>query len=94
MKELTSGEIKKFEKKGDSISGIFICYQESRQYPGSYVVKLENDGNVIGAFVSGIVVDLLTVNNVKKDTPIMVEYQGTVTSAKGRDYKDYKVYLL
>jgi hypothetical protein len=95
LKKLTSGQVVKFEAAGDSISGKLVGWEESRQYPGSYALKVKNpadsDNKVV--FVSEICISKLKDNNVQPGQDIMVEFLGKVKAEKsGREYNDYNVY--
>jgi hypothetical protein len=96
FKEAKSGNVYKFEKEGDSISGTLISWEESRTYPNSYAVKVRNPSQEqpIVVFVSGIVIDLFKSNNIQAGMDVMIEYKGKKTSTKsGMEYNDYKVYF-
>lgn len=93
MKEATSGEVIKLEKEGDSIEGIYNGYEESKQFKGSYAVKISVDGKPNVVFVSGIVVDLIETNSIKIGMKIKIQYTGKQKSSKsGMDYNTYKVF--
>lgn len=95
MQKLVSGEVVKFEKSGDSISGTFISYEESKTYPGSYAVKIKNpaDERPKTVFVSGIVIDLIKTNNIQPGQSIMIEFKGKVKTKDGKkEYNNYDVY--
>lgn len=94
QQELKTGDVVKFEKKGDSISGTFILHQPSAKFPSSYAVKIRSNGEVKTCFVNNVVVDLLIANSIKEGDAIMIEYQGKRKSAKGNEYNDYKVFRI
>ena len=96
FKEATSGDVVKFDKVGDSVSGILLGYEESKQYPNSYAVKIKNPAKEkpIVCFVSGIVIDLFKTNQIVSGSEIMIEYQGKKKSkSTGMEYNDYKVFF-
>jgi len=96
FKEATSGDVVKFEKVGDNISGVLIGWEESRQYPNSYAVKIKNpaDEKPKVVFVSAIVIDLFKSNNITAGNDIMIQYQGKKKSqTSGMEYNDYKVFF-
>ncbi len=92
FKEATSGDVFKFEKAGDSIEGVYQGYEESRQYPDSYAVRIKQGDEVRVVFVSGIVIDKLTANGVKAGQEINIEFLGKKQNQKKtQEYNDYKV---
>jgi len=93
FKELKSGDVVKFTKPGESISGTFISIEESKQFANSYAVKLKVGDDIKVVFVSNIVADMLKTNNVQPGSDLMIEFTGKKTSEKsGMDYNTYKVY--
>lgn len=97
FKQAVSGDVYKFEKIGDSISGIFISIEESKMYPNSYALKIKNPAkeNPTVIFVSGIVLELIRSNNIQSGMDIMIEYAGKKKSTKsGMEYHDYKVFYV
>jgi hypothetical protein len=95
LKKITSGVVFKFEKAGDSISGKFISYEESKMFPSSYIVKIRNPANEENniLFVSEIVISKLKDANIQPGQDIMIEFLGLVKSEKsGMEYKNYDVY--
>ena len=92
-KQATSGDVMKFEKEGDAIEGKLLGFEPSRQFPESYALSVEVDGKPTTVFVSGIVIDLITKNNIQKKQQIKVVYKGKKRNKKDTaDYNDYELY--
>jgi hypothetical protein len=95
LKKLTSGNVFKFEKAGDSVSGKLVGYEESKMFPNSYAVKIKNPANNDNTivFVSEIVISKLKDANIQPGQDVMIEFLGMVKSEKsGMEYKNYDVY--
>lgn len=93
FKKLENMEVVKLENSGDNIEGIYRGFDESRQYPGSYALKIETGGKVRIVFVSNIVIDLLTAHNIEQGREINVLYTGKKKSENsGREYKTYELF--
>ncbi len=89
-KELSAGEVIKFEKEGDKLEGKYICYEESATYKNSYALKIQTTEGLKVVFVSSIVTDLINSNNIKKEQQIKLVYNGKIQNkAKTFEYKDY-----
>lgn len=94
FKEATSGDVVKFENPGDNITGELISVEPSRQFEKSFAVRLKQAEGIKTVFVSAIVVDLLTANQVKPGMTVKIEYLGKAKTKDGaREYNDYKVYF-
>lgn len=92
--EATPGDVIKFEKPGDFVEGIYIGYEESRQFPGSFALKYAVSQNVKVVFVSGIVIDLIRTNSIEKGDKIKVLFEGKKKNKAGtHEYNDYKVFF-
>lgn len=93
--EATSGDVFKFENAGDFIQGIFLGYEESKTYPGSYSVKVSQENQKIKVvFVSGIVIDKIKANQIEPGDTIKIDYLGKRKTQDGKkDYNDYKVFF-
>lgn len=90
--QATSGDVVKFEKDGDAIEGKLIGFEPSRQYPDSYAVKVDTKDGIKIVFVSGIVVDLISSNSLKKGQEIKIVYKGKKRNKKDTaDYNDYEL---
>ena len=93
FKKATPGDVVKFEKAGDTISGKYIGYEESKQYAKSYAVKVDTAEGIKAVFVSGIVIDLIESNSITKGTEIIIEYLGKKKSeTSGREYNTYDLH--
>lgn len=91
-KEATSGDVVKFKNEGDSVEGVYQGYEESKQYPDSYALKIKVGEDLKVVFVSGIVIDLIESNSVMKGQDVKLEYTGKKKSEKtGRNYNTYKL---
>lgn len=92
MKEATSGDVFKFEKKGDAIEGVYMGYEASKQFPSSFALRVSVSGKPVVAFVSGIVIDLIKTNNIMSGQKVRVEFLGKKKTQDGKkEYNDYKV---
>ena len=93
-KKATSGDVVKLVNKGDSVSGVYLGYEESKQYTGTYAVKVKNPASESATvvFVSGIVIDLIKTNNIIPGMDIMIEFKGMGQNKIGQEYKTYDVY--
>ena len=92
FKEIGKGDIIKLEK-GQCLIGKFINIEESNQYADSYLIKVMNNNNVIGTFVSKIVYNMILDNSITKNDEIKIEFLGLKETKDGRNaYKDYKLY--
>lgn len=93
FREATSGDVVKFEKEGDSVQGTYVGYEESKQYPNSYAVRVKNGEGIKTVFTSGIVLDLIKTNSIVAGTEIKIVFKGKKKTSDGkREYNDYKVY--
>jgi len=91
-KEATSGDVIKFEKEGDSLEGKYMGYEESATYKDSFALKVKTTEGLKVVFVSSIVVDLISSNNIQKEQQIKLVYNGMIQNkAKTFKYKDYKL---
>lgn len=92
--EAKETDIIKFEKSGDYLEGEYLDFEESRQYPGSFIIKVNTDTGLKGVFVSGIVIDKIRNNMIKQGVLIKIEYLGKKkTQDNKREYNDYKLYF-
>jgi len=92
MKELTSGNVMKLNE-GQSAEGTFQGIEVSAQFKDSYALKMKIGNNLQVIFVSNIVKDLLTANNVQVGDKIKVHFKGMKSNKSGTaKYKDYAVY--
>lgn len=84
--------IHKFEEKGDILIGELIETEKDVGENKSklYTLQYEN-GDIVKFWGSKILDDRLIA--VKLGTTIKVEYLGWVKPDKGREYKDFKVYV-
>jgi len=93
MQELKTGDVYKFTATGQKIEGIYMGYEESKQYPQSYAVKMNVEGTLQVVFVSAIVIDMLNSNDIIKGKKIQIEFLGKIKTKDGkRTYNNYKVY--
>lgn len=92
MKELTSGNVVKLQQ-GERIDGTFINIEPSAQYKDSYALKIQVGNDIKVIFVSNIVKDLITGNNIQQGKKISVLYKGLKSNKSGTaKYKDYTVF--
>ena len=92
FKEATSGDVVKFEKEGDNLEGTYLGHEESKQYPGSYAVKIRKNDEVKVVFVSAIVIDLIKGNGIVPGTEVKIDFLGKKKTQDGkREYNDYKL---
>jgi len=94
MQKAESGDVFKFEKEGDKVSGILIGTEESKQYAGSFAVTLKQpDGSLKVCFVTGIVMDLLKRNSVEEGHEVVIEFMGKKPSKTNPQYSynDYEI---
>ena len=93
-KKATSGDVVKFETDGDFVEGKLIGFEPSRQFPDSYAVKVETEDGIKVVFVSGIVVDLINANSVKKGQQVKLLFKGKKDNkAKTAKYNDYELFF-
>ena len=92
-KQAQSGEIIKLDTPGLIIEGIYLGYEESKQFPGSWALRIKIVDDIKVVFVNNIVVDLIESNNIKKNQEIKLEFLGMKKAEKsGREYKDFNLY--
>ena len=93
MKELTSGNVFKLAE-GQRADGEFCGIEPSAQFKDSYALKIKTGGDLKVLFVSNIVKDLLTANNVQPGQKISVLFKGMKSNKSGTaKYKDYAVFV-
>lgn len=93
MKELTSGNVMKLTA-GQSAEGTFQGIEPSAQFKDSFALKLKIGNDLKVIFVSNIVKDLLTANNVQHGQKVKVHFKGMKPNKSGTaNYKDYAVYV-
>jgi len=93
MKELTSGEVVKLEKEGDSIGGVLVSIEESKMFEGSYAWNIRQDEKIVVVFTNEIPVKKAK-NNDCFGKRILLEFSGKKkSSATGREYNDYKLFV-
>lgn len=92
--ELNSGNVLKLAE-GQRADGEFCGIDPSAQFKDSYALKLKQADGIKVIFVSNIVKDLLSVNNVQPGARIGVLFKGLKDNkSKTARYKDYAVFLL
>lgn len=93
FKQAVSGDVVKFEEAGDTLEGIYVGYEESKQYPGSFAIKVKDGDDVKIAFASGIVIDLIKSNNIQANMDIKIVFKGMAKTKDGtKEYKTYEVF--
>lgn len=83
----------KLEKKGDSIVGVLLGYEESKMYAGSYAISLRVDDEISVIFTNNIVVDMIKKNNlIGRDVKIV--FNGKKKTQDGsKEYNDFEVFF-
>lgn len=90
--ESTSGDFFTFEKEGDTVEGRLVAI-ETVEFEGREVPRYVLDGdNGKVAFLGSTILDRL-IGDIVLGTVLRVRYEGPLRSRKGRQVKDFRLWV-
>jgi hypothetical protein len=84
----------KFDDVGTILKGKFVNAKKSGKFKDSWVLTLDNEGNVFQVFVSEIVYQKLKNNSIEFGEIVKMTYKGMIETKSGREMKDIEIAII